>query len=190
MRTTIGWRHLLDQAIEQHAHLPQARFVQLATIRRDGRPANRTLAFRGWLEAEERLLFTTDLRAAKVGQLGAWSWAEACWYFTETREQFRLLGQISVGTDAIGGDLAAARARCWQEATDATRQSFTWPQPGEARAAPAAFEQPPPANPPADFGILVLLPTEVEYLDLRARPHLRRLSRRVEHAWTDVVVNP
>ena len=154
MRTTISWRHLLEQAIEQHAHLPQARFVQLATIRRDGRPANRTLAFRGWLEPEECLLFTTDLRSAKVRQLGAWTWAEACWYFTETREQFRLLGQISVETAATGGARAAA-----------TRQSTS-------------------------VGILVLLPTEVEYRDLRARPHLRRLYRRVQHAWTDVVVNP
>lgn len=185
-----GWRLLLDQAMQHHAHLPQARYVQLATIRPDGRPANRTLVFRDWLESEDRLLFTTDLRTAKVSQLGASSWAEVCWYFAETHEQFRILGRVALGADATRGELAAARARCWQEASDATRQSFTWPPPRKARAAPAAFEDPPPANPPANFGILILVPAEVEYLDLRARPHLRHAYQREGSVWTDAAVNP
>jgi len=190
MRAIPGWRRLLDQAMQHHAHLPEARYVQLATIRPDGRPANRTLVFRDWLESEDRLLFTADLRSAKVSQLGASPWAEVCWYFTETREQFRILGQVSVGTDATRGELAAARARSWQEASDATRQSFTWPPSGQVRAAPAAFEHPPPADPPTHFGILILMPAEVEYLDLRARPHLRHAYRLEGQVWTDVAVNP
>ena len=132
-----GWRQLLAQALQHHAHLPQARWVQLATIRLDGRPANRTLAFRDWLEPEDRLLFTTDLRSPKVSQLGASPWAEVCWYFAETREQFRILGRVAVGTDATGGELAAARSRCWEEASADTRQSFTWPLPRATRAAPS-----------------------------------------------------
>jgi pyridoxamine 5'-phosphate oxidase len=190
MSAVPGWRQLLEQAMQQHAHLPHARFVQLATLRTDGRPANRTLVFRDWLEGEDRLLFTTDLRSAKVSQLEASPWAELCWYFGETREQFRILSQVSIGTHVTGGELAAARARCWHEASDATRQSFTWPPPGEVRAAPSTFDEPPSVEPPPDFGILILVPAEVEYLDLRVRPHLRRVYRRVANAWTDVVVNP
>lgn len=101
MRTTPGWRRLLDRAMQDHAHLPETRFVQLATIRADGRPANRTLVFRDWLPTEDHMLFITDLRSAKVSQIGSRPWAEVCWYFVETREQFRILGQVSVGTDAV-----------------------------------------------------------------------------------------
>src|SRR3712207_1197555 len=103
-----AWRRLLDRAVQHHTDLPHARFVQLATIRHDGRPANRTLVFRGWLEPDDRLLFTTDLRSAKVGQLRARPWGEVCWYFVETREQFRILGQIDLGTAMASDALAVA----------------------------------------------------------------------------------
>lgn len=189
MNALPGWRRLIDQAMQEHAHLPHAHFVQLATIRLDGRPANRTLVFRDWLD-ENRLLFTADLRSEKVIQLDAKPWAEVCWYFTQTREQFRILGQVSVGGRATGGASAAALIRCWQDAREATRQSFTWPQPRTARAAPPAFELPSPDEPPAHFGILILEPVEVDYLDLRPRPHLRRVYQRSASRWSEIEVNP
>jgi pyridoxamine 5'-phosphate oxidase len=189
MNELPGWRRLLDQAMQAHAHLPQGRFVQLATVRLDGRPANRTVVFRDWLDGD-RLLCTTDLRSEKVVQLRAQPWAEVCCYFTETRQQFRILGQVSVGTPATGGEETAVLARCWQDASADSRQSFTWPRPRAPRGAPSAFEQLPLDEPPAHFGILILDPREVDYLHLRPRPHMRRLYQRAQAVWIESEVNP
>ena len=190
MTTIPDWRRRLEHAMQHHAHLPQARFVQLATVRPDGRPANRTLTFRAWLAPDDRLVFTTDLRSAKVGQLQTQPWAELCWYFAETREQFRILGRVDVVAARAEGDLAAVRTRCWAEASDATRQTFTWPPPGALRADERTFHQPPTSEPPAHFGLLLVVPEEVEYLDLRPRPFARIVYQRAGRAWSSAQLNP
>lgn len=41
------WRSLLDRALDLNSSLASARYLQLATVRADNRPANRTLVFRG-----------------------------------------------------------------------------------------------------------------------------------------------
>lgn len=69
-------------------------------------------------------------------------WGEVAWYFSETREQYRLQGRLTVVSSA-GGDagLQAARLRAWQRMSDPGRQQFTWPQSGAPRneASEAAF---------------------------------------------------
>ncbi|CAI7929055.1 unnamed protein product [Closterium sp. NIES-54] len=40
------WRRMLQSSIDAHAHIPSASFVQLATLRANHTPANRTLVFR------------------------------------------------------------------------------------------------------------------------------------------------
>jgi len=69
--------------------------VQLATIRADNRPANRTV-FRGFLEDTDQLKFVIDARSQKVDQIFHQPWAEACWYFPETHEQFRITGCLTL----------------------------------------------------------------------------------------------
>ena len=63
------WQPSLALANYVNRRDPAARFVQLATVRPDGRPANRTLVFRGFLNETSRLTFVTDLRSPKVGDL-------------------------------------------------------------------------------------------------------------------------
>ena len=84
--------HSLDLALHRNRQSPQSRFVQLATIRENGRPAVRTLVFRGFLDDTHRLTFATDGRSEKVVEIEHSPWAEACWYFHLTREQFRFSG--------------------------------------------------------------------------------------------------
>ncbi len=41
-------------------------FFQLATVKPDGKPANRTVVYRGFDSESERILFTTDTRSANI----------------------------------------------------------------------------------------------------------------------------
>src|SRR5262249_52219592 len=146
-RSVTPWRASLVLALYRNRHVAQARFLQLATVRADGRPANRTVVATGFLGDTNSLTMFTDARSAKVRQLEAAPWAEAGWYSPMTREQFRWGGGAIVVREGVG-DEAAQRARrdAWRELSDATRQSFTWPAPGEPRdpAAPFVEELPDP----------------------------------------------
>jgi PPOX class probable FMN-dependent enzyme len=182
------WRALLDAAIGAHPGRPEARYAQLATLRADGRPANRTVVVRGLLKPGSRPFVTTDGRSAKVGHLAASPWAELCWYFPDTREQFRMLGVVTlVGPDGPGAD---GRLRAWDGLAEPARRSFAWPDPGAPRAGPAAFDPDPPDEPPAWFTLLVLDPEQVDYLDLRTQPHSRVLFVRDGPVWSVVPINP
>ncbi|HMF36692.1 MAG TPA: pyridoxamine 5'-phosphate oxidase family protein, partial [Isosphaeraceae bacterium] len=72
------WRPSLDLALHRNRQSPQVRFVQLATIRETGRPAVRTLAFRGFLGETHQLTFATDGRSVKTAELEQSPYAEAC----------------------------------------------------------------------------------------------------------------
>ena len=90
-----AWREGVARALQRNRGSAAARFCQLATVRGDGRPACRTVVFRGFLggpeDAEEasRLTFVTDARSEKVEELGRQPACELCWYLPGTREQFR-----------------------------------------------------------------------------------------------------
>jgi hypothetical protein len=44
--TVPQWRTMLQRSLGKNRSLAYARYVQLATVRPDGRPANRTVVFR------------------------------------------------------------------------------------------------------------------------------------------------
>src|SRR5689334_7958236 len=132
------WFNILNEQLDRHAHLPFSRFTQVATVREDGRPANRTLTFRFFLD-DGRLVFTADTRTEKIAQLAANPWAEACWYFTESRMQVRVLGTMQLVADTEDEELRQARMRTWKERSDDSRQSFTWPEAGMPVAAMECF---------------------------------------------------
>jgi PPOX class probable FMN-dependent enzyme len=188
------WRASLLLALHRNRHVAQARYLQLATVRADGRPANRTVVFRGFLGETDRLTAVTSVWSAKVRELDAAPWAEACWYFPMTREQFRLGGRAVVVREGTG-DEAAQRARidAWRALADATRQSYTWPTPGEPREPGVPFieslidsEVPPPS-----FGLIVLDPVDVDHLELDGTPQNRWIYRRDDLGqWTGREINP
>lgn len=183
------WHGMLDAILKRNANLPSSTFVQVASVRADGRPANRTLTFRFFLSAN-RLLFTADSRTEKITQFETNPWAEACWYFSESRVQFRLLGKMQAICDTDDGELILARLRTWQERSTESRQSFTWPFAGQPLADLASFEHTAPAKPPSNFSLLVLTPEQVEILDLSQQPHARTLYRREEANWQAEEINP
>jgi pyridoxamine 5'-phosphate oxidase len=182
------WRSAVARALHRNRSLPNARYLQLATIDSQGYPANRTVVFRGWQEPQSNLQFVTDLRSAKIPQVLHSPQAEACWYFPKTREQFRLRGKLEIV------DLASKqRLLAWQQLSAAARSQFFWPPPGEPRLAQVAFatgDLPDDVEPPESFGLLLLIPQRVDFLELRGEPQNRCLYELCDGDWSIANINP
>ncbi|MEH1829372.1 MAG: Npun_F5749 family FMN-dependent PPOX-type flavoprotein [Nostoc sp.] len=189
------WRSAIAHALHRNRSLVYARYLQLATLQANGRPANRTLVFRGFLEDTNQLKFITDVRSAKADQIHQQPWAEVCWYFPNTREQFRITGCLTlVSGDDCDRVLQPARIAMWQELSDAARLQFAWPHPGKPRVeSPEAFAPPAPEpiQPVPNFCLLLLEPIEVDHLELRGEPQNRWLYRRDDQQhWSSQTINP
>ena len=183
-----AWRSLLETALQKNT-APEHSFAQLATVRPDGRPANRTLAYRQCLP-DNRLVFTTDTRTEKIQDIAHSPLSELCWYLPTTREQFRISGRASLVLAPFTGDMAVLAEALWQARSEASRQSFTWPSPAERRAEVAAFMQPVSVAIPPLFALLLLEPAHVDYLSLATSPHTRSQHARLGRTWTERAVNP
>jgi hypothetical protein len=72
------WRSLFARAIHKNRSLTYSRYLQLATLRADDCPANRTVVFRGFLGDKDQLKMITDPRSAKAEQIQQQAWGEAC----------------------------------------------------------------------------------------------------------------
>jgi pyridoxamine 5'-phosphate oxidase len=189
------WRSPIARALHRNRSSPQARYFQLATVDRDLRPHNRTLVFRGWLEPGSQLQSVTDVRSSKAINLlaGASPLAEVCWYFPETREQFRLSGTLRLVTaECTATSDCEARQQVWHQMSDAGRIQFDWGTPGADRSAPETFNppQPDPQQPSANFGLLLLETTEVLQLELRGDPQNCYSYTLVDGEWQMRSINP
>ena len=87
------WRPSLDLALHRNRHSPQSRYVQLATLRENG-PASRAEPsfFGASLATRTDSPSPPTLGASRSASSSNAPWAEACWYFHQTREQFRFPG--------------------------------------------------------------------------------------------------
>lgn len=187
------WRSPLARALHRNRSQPQSRYFQLATVQANGKPANRTVVFRGFVEASNRLKIITDRRSEKIQQIQQQPWGEICWYFSKSREQFRLAGELIVICDR-DSEFDNERNTTWQNLSDSARLQFAWPHPKETRSPDrAAFEPPPPSpeTPVENFCLLLLDPQQVDYLSLRGDPQNRHLYWREDaQTWRDREVNP
>lgn len=188
------WRSPLARALHYNRSLPYARYVQLATVRPNGQPANRTIVFRGFLENSNQLMFVTDARSEKIGQIQQQSWGEVCWYFPKSREQFRVLGRLTVVmAESSELELSTARQQLWHNLSDGARVQFAWADPGQPRAVDDPFDPPlpNPSTPLPNFLLLLLDPTQVDHLALRGNPQNRdRYSLESPEGWSVNAINP
>ncbi|MBR8838055.1 MAG: pyridoxamine 5'-phosphate oxidase family protein [Stigonema ocellatum SAG 48.90 = DSM 106950] len=194
MKSLTPWRSPLADALHRNRSQPYSRYFQLATVQPDGRPANRTVVFRGFLGDTNQIKIITDTRSQKCDQILHQPWGEACWYFTQTREQFRLAGVLTL-IDANYPDpqLQKARQSTWQELSDNARLQFAWPHPGDTRANSDSFSPPKsdPTSSPPSFCLLLLDPVKVDHLELRGDPQNRWIHLRSEsQVWSTMAVNP
>ena len=160
--------------------------VQLATVDpHSGRPAVRTVVFRGFLPqrilecehgskdgAESCVLqFITDRRAEKVRHLseGA-SFVECCWWLDEAGVQYRISGRAVLAT--LASDDETLRAACeatWERIASSTRRTFAWASPGTPAADDSAVpmtEAQQEAEARENFVLVLVLPERVDELRL------------------------
>ena len=189
------WRSPLSRALHLNRSQPHSRYLQLATVNKEGFPSNRTVVFRGFIEDSDRLKIITDSRSDKIEDIKNQPWGEICWYFTKTREQFRLFGKLIVVTeDCLDRFLARSRQETWQNLSDSARQQFTWFHPKQTRTEDKeAFtaNQPSQEEPLDNFYLLLLEPQKVDHLELRGEPQTRSLYVREDFQnWSMRAVNP
>lgn len=190
------WRSAIARALHRNRSLPNARYVQLATVDRDLRPRNRSLVFRGWLEPGSQVKFVSDIRSTKAINLLADTspYAEACWYFPKTREQFRLSGTLALVTAAASNtSYSKARQEAWQQLSDSGRIQFDWGTPGADRSEdPQAFNPPQPdaQQPSKNFCLLLLDIAAVTHLELHGEPQSCYLYELLNQEWQMRSINP
>ncbi|MEM8543119.1 MAG: Npun_F5749 family FMN-dependent PPOX-type flavoprotein [Cyanobacteria bacterium P01_H01_bin.119] len=189
------WRSPLSRALHRNRSQPHSRYFQLATVRANGRPANRTVVFRGFYEDSNQLVIVSDRRSEKIDQIHHSCWAEACWYFTKTREQFRLEGQLkAVLSEATDRQSNRLLQQYWEKLSDKSKQQFFWPYPGKPRSDNAedfAVDIQPDTSRSEDFCVLLLNPVQVDHLELKGDPQNRyRHELTAGDEWVEVSLNP
>ncbi|KAB1219661.1 Pyridoxine/pyridoxamine 5'-phosphate oxidase 2 [Morella rubra] len=196
MGTVTGqWKQLLLNALESNSHLKHSSFFQLATVGSSGRPSNRTVVFRGFQENSDKIQINTDCRTHKVEELKHCPFAEICWYFTDSWEQFRINGRIDI-VDASDPDLKKVQQReiSWFASSLKSRLQYLGPSPG----LPCLSKEPdqefldPSAGPDGAFCLLVLDPDQVDYLNLKIDQRIQftcQLSENGEKCWNSQRIN-
>ncbi|XP_050236507.1 pyridoxine/pyridoxamine 5'-phosphate oxidase 2 [Mercurialis annua] len=195
--TAAPWKQLLINALASNSHLKHSSYFQLATIGSDGRPSNRTVVFRGFVENSDKIQINTDSRTRKIEELKQCSFSEICWYFTDSWEQFRINGRV----DVIDGShfdpvKLQLREKSWFASSVRSRLQYLGPNPG----LPCLSEQTsdelfldPSAGPVAAFCLLVLDPQQVDYLNLKSSQRtMYTFGQNVngENCWNSERINP
>ena len=183
----FSWIERLEVALKKNRRDPASKYFQLATIKPDGSPANRTVVFRGFGSNEEIQLIS-DTRSQKISELKQKKNAAICWYFSKTREQFRISGVVKTELSR-GSDLAQ---ELWQKISEQARSQFYWPEPGhefEELAQDFSSIDVNSSTPPEEFCVLRFSPVEVDYLLLRGSPQARFRSYRGNGSWISKRIN-
>ncbi|XP_062209618.1 pyridoxine/pyridoxamine 5'-phosphate oxidase 2 [Phragmites australis] len=165
------WRALLQRALKANAHLRHSTYFQLATVGGGGRPANRTVVFRGFQEHCDKIQINTDARSNKIGDIKSCPFGEICWYFTDSWEQFRITGSIGV-IDGSSSDPAKLqhREKAWFASSVKSRLQYLGPQPGVPVVEDDSVKDvhlDPSGGPVDAFCLLILDPEKVDYLNLK-----------------------
>ena len=181
------WRPLLKAAQQREGKSSAARWLQLATVARDGTPRIRTLVFRNWINDDQLDLFS-DQRSHKVDELNHQPHVELCWMLMKARQQFRLRGCINIFT---GHDAYELRRNSWLQISPQGRAVWSWPHPGFPLQPDADFpelvddEIPMPDH----FIVLRVMISQVEMLNLRPHPH-QRIRWSAKNNWQEQRLNP
>ncbi|KAJ4952146.1 hypothetical protein NE237_028978 [Protea cynaroides] len=191
---TAPWKQLILKALESNANVNHS-FLQLATVRSNGRPANRTVVFRGFLEGSDKIQINTDYRSRKIDEIMHCPFAEICWYFTDSWEQFRINGTIDVidGSNADPVKLQQ-REKAWFASSMKSRLQYLGPSPGLPCISESPIMSPldPSAGPVGAYCLLVLEPEEVDYVNLKSNERLFFKSEQcdVGKSWISEKINP
>ena len=147
----------------------------LATVGADGRPRLRTVVLRGFDPAARRVVVHSDLRAAKVVEIGADPRVALHVWDDGNQVQVRLDGVAALQP----GDVARAE---WDRLHAGSRETYrVRPVPGSALADPSAADADPVDEGAAfaNFAVIAVEVAGMEWLHLARGGH-----RRASFAWT------
>ncbi|PIA34792.1 hypothetical protein AQUCO_03700219v1 [Aquilegia coerulea] len=192
------WKQLLVNAMQLNSNLKHSSYFQLATIGSNGRPSNRTVVFRGFEQEESnKIQINTDYRSSKIEDLKHCRFAEICWYFTDSWEQFRINGTVDI-IDAFNPDPVKLqqRAKAWFAGSPRSRLQYLGPSPGLpyiSEEQKQEYSLDPATGPVHAFCLLVLDPEQVDYLNLKSNQRLSFQSMQTDDGgkcWKTEKVNP
>ncbi|CDP08652.1 unnamed protein product [Coffea canephora] len=194
---TAPWKQLLLNALQSNSHLKHSSYFQLATVGNNGRPSNRTVVFRGFQDDSDKIQMNTDSRTRKIEDLKHCPFAEICWYFTDTWEQFRINGKVDI-IDGYSADPLKLqhREKAWFASSLRSRLQYLGPTPGLPSLDEELSEKTsldPSTGPVGAFCLLLLDPDQVDYLNLKSNERQSFTSTRTgsgEKFWTSDKVNP
>jgi PPOX class probable FMN-dependent enzyme len=208
-----AWRQRLVKSLHLNRSQPQSRYYQVATIDKQGLPRNRTMVFRGFEEGSDNLLSITDRRSDKVAEwLAQENKAfELCWYFSKSREQYRIAGKVELlfTTDLISGAKDQMECRelieTWSGLSEKAQEAF------DLQAPKTPFSESTDSesrhgndtnklstkirntninkaevirNISENFVLVSFIANSVDYLNLKSSPHERLLSDKSQ-SWTE-----
>lgn len=181
--TDYLWIDALQKALKRNRREASSRYFQLASVDAHGKPRARTVVYRGLDEDGTSILFITDTRSAKVGNLHQQP-VEVCWYFPVSREQFRVAGRAEVFPSAH-----QRHSGVWHMLSETAKAQFFWPAPGEIKADSPEFTTQGVNNdlkePPSTFCVVAIRAEHVDHLRL-SNPQQRIISD-LHGAQTDMV---
>ncbi|CAM9386288.1 unnamed protein product, partial [Discosporangium mesarthrocarpum] len=181
------WTDTIIESLNQHKGDPTSRYLQIATSAIGGGVSCRTVVFRGFWEETGALKFITDHRSQKIQEIETDPRAEVCWYFRETREQFRIKGSLQVvHARETDNTLMNMRKVQWTQISPASRASFNTPHiPGLEIAENIREEEDVTKgaeggagesleNPSDEFCLVLLWPSSMDHLMLSGTQRRRR----------------
>lgn len=201
------WRATLEKSLYIHREMPHAKFFQVANVDNEGFAQNRSMVFRGFVDSTNILLAITDIRSDKIQQWQNHPYAHITWYFTQTREQYRLSCNVLMISHADKNEklnlprnsvsapfnnilAQTLRSEVWQNLSAASKAQFTWPTPKQAIHT-QSDEQQSDTNetqavsllkdesltPHENFVVVCFIPQVVDYLNLKSSPQIRQVSQ-------------
>ena len=151
----------------------------------------------------DSITIVTDLRSNKVDELRRAPFGEFAWYFPESREQFRVAGELEV-IAKDSASMQSERQAAWDRMSPAGRAQFAWPTPGfpqleEGAVRPGTNKQTfdVPEDVVADgsdandnFCLVVMRVEEVDHLSLRSNRRFTHVKVKETGEWVTTEVNP
>ncbi|MEP4890381.1 MAG: pyridoxamine 5'-phosphate oxidase family protein [Aliiglaciecola sp.] len=193
-KSATSWLQTLQGSLNENQALPEAKYLQLATINSENHPEVRTVVFRGFVDSSASLLIHTDIRSQKIQHIWAHNQAQICWYFSQSREQYRLTGKVKVVT--ANSDLQQSlRLQHWQNLSVSAKHSYYWDTPGEVLGLDDEFQGRVDENKHTEqisdnFCLLVFSVLAVDHLQLKPTPHKRSRYVYSDDSWQTIKVNP
>lgn len=160
---------LLEKSLAKNPGL-EAKFISLATLNLNASfPSCRTVVYRGL--KRDSIVIYTDKESTKYQELKKNENVEICWYFRESREQYRIRGSARIydGVDETETELEEYREDCWSRMSQSAKELYLQVigfLPNAEPVQACQWNQEKDLLAKKRFVLLLITPSQVEYLDL------------------------